>query len=186
VPPERRNPRLHRDLSTICLKCLRKNPSQRYATALALAEDLDAYLEGRPIHARPVGAWERAWKWARRRPAVAGLLVGIVLLAATVLVGLAVGLWAVAREQERTQQALGLARTAEIEAKANFVQAQAAEAATLTDYRESTDDAIEQLISSRPVLSAQEKDYLERTLKRWQAFSDRGPSGPRGRLGWRT
>src|SRR5262249_11144447 len=74
VPPRRLQPKVSRDLETICLKCLRKEPHQRYAGALALAEDGERYLAGQPIQARPAGPGERLWKWARRRPAVASLL----------------------------------------------------------------------------------------------------------------
>jgi hypothetical protein len=65
---------LSRDLDTICLKCLEKTPAKRYASARDLAEDLRAYLDGRPIKARPVGRLERVLKWTRRRPAAAMLL----------------------------------------------------------------------------------------------------------------
>lgn len=73
VPPSRLQPRLPKDLETICLKCLAKEPQRRYATALELAEDLKRFLKFLPIHARPIGRFERVLKWARRRPAIAGL-----------------------------------------------------------------------------------------------------------------
>ncbi|MEO1527399.1 MAG: protein kinase [Planctomycetota bacterium] len=74
------NTNVDRDLNTICLKCLSKAPAARYATASELAQDLERWLEGRPISARPVSVVENVAKWARRKPAAAGLLVALVAL----------------------------------------------------------------------------------------------------------
>jgi serine/threonine protein kinase len=82
-PPRKLNDKIPRDLETICLKCLEKQPARRYATAREVAEELRRYLGGEPILARPVGPWERGIRWARRRPALAGLMGA---LAAAVLV----------------------------------------------------------------------------------------------------
>ena len=75
VAPRRLQPKLPRDLETVCLKCLEKDPTKRYATAQAFADDLARFLAGEPILARQVGAWGRVVKWAKRRPAIAALLV---------------------------------------------------------------------------------------------------------------
>jgi len=82
APPSVRNPLVDRDLDTICLKCLAKNPAQRYATAAALADDLERWLRHEAIEARQAPPWERAAKWMRRRPALTALL--LVCVVATV------------------------------------------------------------------------------------------------------
>src|SRR5262249_7754616 len=80
-PPRPRalQPGLDRDLETICLKCLEKDPRRRYGSAEALADDLDRWLSGVPIQARPAGRLERLVKWARRRPAIAALSATLIL-----------------------------------------------------------------------------------------------------------
>ena len=78
-PPSRFNAKVPRDLETICLKCLEKDPRRRYAGVQALADDLRAWLDSRPISARRVGVLERAWLWCKRRPAVAALSAAALL-----------------------------------------------------------------------------------------------------------
>jgi tRNA A-37 threonylcarbamoyl transferase component Bud32 len=122
-PPRSLNDRLPRDLETICLRAIAKEPGRRYATAAELAADLGRFLKGEPIVARPVGRLERALKWARRRPAAAALL-GVTVLAVIALSALSIRL-AVAEsqaDQERTEalKQKGIAddeRTAAVTAK---------------------------------------------------------------------
>lgn len=85
VPPQRLRAALPRDLQTICLKCLAKDPDRRYGAALALADDLRHFLRQEPIVARPAGIVERAWKWTQRRPTLASL-VGVCLLSLVIFV----------------------------------------------------------------------------------------------------
>src|SRR5262249_26454822 len=81
VPPSRLVPRIDRDLETICLRCLNKEPAKRYESARALAEDLERYRCGEAIHPRRTPMLERGAKWARRRPAAATLIaVGLMLI----------------------------------------------------------------------------------------------------------
>jgi hypothetical protein len=91
-PPSKSNPHVDRDLETICLKCLEKDPKRRYDSAAALGDDLERYLRGEPILARRTGTWERLLKWSRRHPAAAAL-VGMSGVAALTLIGLGVALF---------------------------------------------------------------------------------------------
>src|SRR5262249_58614867 len=86
-PPGRLTPSVPRDLETVCLKCLHKEPRQRYASAAELAGDLRRFERGDPIAARRVGVVGSLRKWARRRPAAAAMLAAVALVAATGAVG---------------------------------------------------------------------------------------------------
>ena len=79
VPPRRLNPGTSVDLQTICLKCLQKEPARRYASAQEFADDLERFLEGKPVLARPVSPLERTWLWCRRRPLLAAMSAGFIL-----------------------------------------------------------------------------------------------------------
>src|SRR5262249_45239013 len=96
--PRKVNDKIPRDLETICLKAMAKEPSRRYATAKALADDLRRWLAGEPILARPVGRLEKAWRWCRRNRAVASLLTAVFLL---LTLGLSVSLWQYDRAVEQ-------------------------------------------------------------------------------------
>jgi serine/threonine protein kinase len=80
VPPSQLQSKTPRDLETICLKCLHKEPGKRYVSAAALADDLARFRKGEPIQARPVSRLERAVKWVKRNPAIAASLGAIALV----------------------------------------------------------------------------------------------------------
>lgn len=110
VPPRRLQPKVPADLETICLKCLEKEPRNRYASAAALADDLRRFQAGEPILARPSSWWERTRKWARRHPARAGLVAVVFLAVVAFLLG---NWWYVTRLAEATRRAQDNERRAE-------------------------------------------------------------------------
>jgi WD40 repeat protein len=87
ISPRLLNPAVPRDLETICLKCLEKEPGRRYSSAQALADELGRFLRDEPIHSRPVSSAEKLWRWCRRKPALATLVVLLHLVAGAGLAG---------------------------------------------------------------------------------------------------
>ena len=123
VPPRQLNASIPRDLETICLKCLEKEPDQRYASAAALAADLRRFLTGEPIAARPVTRLERVAKWARRKPTLAAAYtLGLLAVLLGGLGGTAVWQW---RAAERARNA---AKSAQDEAEGARDAAKSAQA----------------------------------------------------------
>jgi serine/threonine-protein kinase len=100
--PSRLNARVPRELETICLKCLRKEPERRYASAAALADDLERFREGRPVRARPPSLGGRLWRWGRRNPAAAALTATALALGGLALGG---GWWLERQQAERRAEA---------------------------------------------------------------------------------
>jgi WD40 repeat protein/tetratricopeptide (TPR) repeat protein len=124
VPATRLNAKVPRDLETICLKCLQKDPAKRYGSAEALAEDLRRWQANEPIAARPVGRLERGWRWCRRKPAAAAAcLLGLFLLVGAIVVPLIMAFneahnaQQLGKEQGKTLTALELAKVNERTAK---------------------------------------------------------------------
>ena len=183
APPSRVRPGIPPDLETICLKCLHKDQSRRYASAEVLAEDLRRYREGEPISARRVGRLERAVKWVRRRPAISALLLVLVSV-----IGLAVGLvtwkwreatqWAKdeaaahADAQAQREQADEQKRVAEeaLEQAEQSMYIQSIGTAERENLAGNSDRALRVLDASRPELRNWEWHYMRRVI-RSQAFS---------------
>ena len=104
VSPRLLNPSVPRDLETLCLKCLEKEPARRYQTAQALAEDLGRFLRNEPIQARPVGPVEKLWRWCRRKPLVASLGATTLVLLLAVAVGSPIAIYRINQERQRAEK----------------------------------------------------------------------------------
>src|SRR5262249_13046468 len=120
VPPSRLVPGLPRDAETMALKCLQKDPAKRYASAEALAEDLQRVLEGRPMQARRVTPAQGRGRWGRRNPAVASLAGSLMLV---FLMAFAIVSWQL-RESEQQRAVLARSRQEVVEKAAAAVKAQ--------------------------------------------------------------
>lgn len=175
LPPRRLLPGLPRDLDTICLKCLEKDPARRYATAAALASDLQRFLKHEPIAARPVGALGRTWRWGKRNPALAaasGALVVSLVAGVVVATAFAVrnGRLAEQRrgtldkltiEEGKTKDALG--RVTAEKQRAQDALDQVREALDAT-----TDEVLENLFARQQQFGEREKAFLRKTLAQYQ------------------
>src|SRR5439155_5854089 len=106
VSPRLLNPSVPRDLETICLKCLEKEPDRRYATAIELADDLGRFLKGEPVHARPISPAGKAWRWCRHKPALATLGALVLLLLLVVVVGAPIAIVRIDRARAEAERNL--------------------------------------------------------------------------------
>jgi serine/threonine protein kinase/WD40 repeat protein/Tfp pilus assembly protein PilF len=133
VPPSRLQPHLPRDLATICMKCLQKEPAKRYPSALELADDLKRFLDGKPIHARPVGTTERLWRWSRRNPILATMTASVASLLLVIAIGASI---AAVRFNEERNMATG-----------HWLRAERAEQTAIESAQDATDKLWQSLLA---------------------------------------
>ena len=186
LSPSRLRPRLPRDLETICLKCLRRQPSARYPTALALADDLGRFLAAQPIRARPTPAWERATKWVRRHPAIAAA-AGAACVAA-IAVAAVIGIWNIRLQRERDRAVSNLrkareavdsmvTRVSEVRLK-ELPQVEPVQRALLEDAKEFYGDFVREAHDDPEVLRRGERAPARATRATASASSWGGPTRP--------
>ncbi|MCS7468726.1 protein kinase [Stieleria sp. ICT_E10.1] len=176
VWPATLNPNVPKDLETICLKCLEKEPHKRYGTAALLAEDLSNFLDGRPVRARPIGRVQRGWRWCRRNPLVASLLS---LLGLSLVIGLAVSsslailansrAYEEARQRALAEEASQRSASLQVQAEEWAAEATAAqEKAERQVYAMRIGDAFQSLQSNRVHSAWSALDSCRWDLRGWE------------------
>jgi tetratricopeptide (TPR) repeat protein/tRNA A-37 threonylcarbamoyl transferase component Bud32 len=165
--PRRLQAEVPRDLETICLRCLEKEPRQRYATASDLADELGRFLRGEPVAARPVGRLERGWRWCRRNPAVASLLTAV---AASLLLGAGVAMaFAIQANRRAAEATTERDRANEERARAEAHETQAIDA--VKKFRDAV--AGEPELKNTPQLERLRKRLLKEPLAFFHELRDR-------------
>jgi tetratricopeptide (TPR) repeat protein len=187
VPPRQLQPRVPRDLETVCLKCLEKEPGRRYGSAEFLADDLRRFQEGRPVQARPVSAAGRTWRWARRNPGWACAVSVLAGLLVTIAVGASVMTWHLNKalrtandEKHKTEEA-----EADTRAFADFLANQVLAASrpegvmagvgvnvTMAEALEKAEKQIDQVFAGRPRAEAAARHALGDTWRYLGRFHD--------------
>ena len=120
--PRLLNATVPRDLETICLKCLEKEPAKRYTTAGELAEELDRFISHKPIQARPISPLERGWRWCQRKPALASLALATFSLLVVVFVGSTIATFRINHERNRAERGELIARQKAYASDMNLAQ----------------------------------------------------------------
>ena len=156
VPPCRLRPDVPRDLETICLRCLEKDPARRYPDALAMADDLRRYLDGRTILARRTGAVEQAWRWCRRNPGLAGASLTAAALLAALIVGAAAA--AIVYRKQRDRIADDLVRIGRSEAAARDERDRAVAAESSANRSRAEMRSVLEFVQNRVLAAARPRD----------------------------
>ena len=160
--PRRLNSRIPRDLETICLKCLQKEPARRYQTARELANDLNRFFNSEPIHARPVNRAERLWRWCRRNPQLAGLTAAV---AVALIAGTGVSTYFAFEAERNTQQAIAaLEETEREKQRAEQEKQRAEQEENRADARADEARTAQTRAEANARLAQQQKELARRNL----------------------
>ncbi len=166
VPPSVLNSIIDRDLETICLKCLEKDPARRYDSAHTLADDLKRYLDRRPIHARPVGKVGQTIRWCRRHPAMASWIATATLALCVAVISLLVGYATTKSALQDAEQSNQVAQRALTESKISYAEARQTVDEFFTQVSENA-------LLDQPGLQPLRNDLLRRALNYYRQFLKR-------------
>jgi serine/threonine protein kinase len=172
IPPRQLQQLVDRDLETICLKCLEKDPLRRYPSAVALSQDLDRFLRREPIRARRIGPFTRVWKLARRKPTIAALILIINLLIIGLFASILTYTVRLRTEVDRSNANAGEARRQQTRTSANYRSARLAMALMLRRLEERRTEDIPRL---KEVKLAQLEDALTFYEEVLREFDDTDP-----------
>jgi tetratricopeptide (TPR) repeat protein len=185
-PPRRVNPHLPADLELIVLKAMAKDPQGRYVTAQELADDLERYLNDKPIRARPPSAWQRLARWSRRHRAALLAAAGLLVLSFVALVVCTVLLW---QEKEQTALALRQALIQRNAAQAKNLEAQQQRERADQNFRRARDAIAEVLLQldekkwdKAPDFRQLRQALTRNLLRKFQVFLDESNRDPDARL----
>ena len=190
--PRSLNERIPRDLETICLKCLEKEPPRRYAAASEVAADLRRFLSEEPIRARPVGSAERALRWARRNRLVAGVGAAAVLVLVAVSIGSTIAAMMISSsrntavtERRRADQNARLERVSRADAERNLANAERERLRAEENFRlanEAVDEYLTKVSENRLLnvagLQPLRKELLESALSYYRQFIEQRKDDP--------
>jgi tetratricopeptide (TPR) repeat protein/predicted Ser/Thr protein kinase len=171
-PPRSRSPRVDPDLETVCLKCLQKEPERRYVSAEAVADDLQRWLDGQPLQARPLARAARFWRWCRRNPVVASLAALSVLLLVTMAAGAVVSIVLLSHKQSQTEAAY----------QAENSQRQLADERLLIALRVIDDmylQVAQKWLADEPHMTQVQREFLLKTVERYQELARANSTDPR-------
>lgn len=178
VPPTKLNPRLPRDIDTICLKCLAKDTKKRYSSVAELDADIQRFLRDEPILARPTAWWERTWKAAKRRPTLAGLIVTAIGAIGIIMALIFVGNARLQKERDNAETQRDKAMTAMKKAEDEQRKAQK----RLEKAVEAVDKLLTRTASEnwarRPELQEERKKLLEEAVMFYQSFLEQESDDP--------
>lgn len=177
------------DLETICLKCLEKESDRRYQSAAELADELERFINGEPIHARPLSSVGRAWRWCKRRPALASVTALLVLVTIAGFTGVTWQWRRAQRNYNLSQQSLTEANTQRARAEENFEEATRQRTRAETNFKQarSTVDRFLRKVPNhellqKPGMESIKADLQALACKYYADLADQQPDNPHLRL----